>query len=287
LGSIEAWYVPLDETGSAYDLHATDRLQLSVEDHVSEALESSGQTALPVETTRSGGDSGVLYIAASVALPDGKAIEQRFRATPQRIWRPAHVQPLGPIDLVRADGKVIRSFAPDQSEASSSERHSGHRVDAAQATSSALIDQGPAPPHASAHQQASANERHYWPFIVGGALAVVAPFLSWVHVVILGSLNQFQLLNAGHASELWALFPLGLGLCAAIEGEHRGRRAARVVLLAGIAIVAADGLMLIALEHDVRQTYGLASTGFGPWVGVAGGIMLAVGGGRNLLARAS
>lgn len=130
------------------------------------------------------------------------------------------------------------------------------------------------------------GERRYWPFIIGGGLAVIAPFLSWVHVVILGSLNQFQLLNADRASELWALVPLGLGLWAGVQGERHGRDAARFAMIAGIVVVLADGIMLLALEHDVRQAYGLASTGIGPWAGVGGGLVLVAQGLRTLNYRA-
>jgi hypothetical protein len=122
LETIESWWIS-QEGGSRLDLESpavTDRLKLCVQDHVTEAVGRVGSGGLTVEAhaaTDAGarvGDpvvrSRTLVLAASVSLPQDRAIERRFTATFQRAHGQMLVQPVGSITLVGADGDVIRSL---------------------------------------------------------------------------------------------------------------------------------------------------------------------------------
>ncbi len=112
--------------------------------------------------------------------------------------------------------------------------------------------------------------------IVGAALVLIAPFFSWVHVILLGDLNLFNLISAAHASALWALIPMGLALAVIIAALRRSRRVRTLGIVAGVAAALVDGLLLIALLHDVRNAYGLAQVRIGPWIGVGGAVLMFV-----------
>src|SRR5947209_2964524 len=49
---------------------------------------------------------------------------------------------------------------------------------------------------------------------LGGLLTAVAPFLAWERVILLGSLDLFNLVSASDASPLWALVVPAIGLAA-------------------------------------------------------------------------
>ncbi len=110
--------------------------------------------------------------------------------------------------------------------------------------------------------------------IVGAAVVLIAPFFSWAHVILLGDLNLFNLISAAHASALWALIPMGLAILVIVAVLRRSHRARTLGIIAGTVAALVDGLLLIALLHDVRSTYGLAQVRLGPWIGVGGAVLM-------------
>jgi len=105
--------------------------------------------------------------------------------------------------------------------------------------------------------------------IAGAALVFLAPLLPWVHIVLLGTENLF---NAGGIAPLIALVQMAAAIWLAVESWRRGRR--RLGLRIGVATAVVDGLLLLGLLHDVHQTYGFAQVGIGPWVGIAGAVII-------------
>ena len=108
--------------------------------------------------------------------------------------------------------------------------------------------------------------------LLGAAGVAVAPFLVWVHVVLLGDLNLFNLIDTAHGALVWAVVPIGVAVLAALV------RKPSLTIIAALVAGAIDGLLLIALLHDVRQAYGFARVGVGPWAGVGGSVMMLIGG---------
>jgi hypothetical protein len=108
----------------------------------------------------------------------------------------------------------------------------------------------------------------------GAALVLIAPFFSWVHVILLGDLSLFNLISAAHASALWALIPMALALAVIVASLRRSRRARALGVTAGVVAALIDGLFLVALLHDVRNAYGLAQVRIGPWIGVGGAVLM-------------
>jgi len=51
---------------------------------------------------------------------------------------------------------------------------------------------------------------------IGGALLAVPPFLTWLNVALLGSLNLFQVLSGSHRSAALAWLAVGTGGTAAL-----------------------------------------------------------------------
>jgi hypothetical protein len=97
-----------------------------VHDHVADALKTANCEPLPIVVGSSVGNEGALYVVASVSLSHDSSIEQRFSAAIHRNRGQAHMKPAGAIDLVGADGGVIRSFAA-QELGSSAREESGSR----------------------------------------------------------------------------------------------------------------------------------------------------------------
>ena len=117
--------------------------------------------------------------------------------------------------------------------------------------------------------------------IIGGAAVAAAPFFTWVHVALLGDLNLFNLLAAGHGSQFWAVLPLLLGLGTAAAALRRIRRLRQIAITFGIVAGIADGILLVSLLHAVSGSYGLAQVRIGPWIGVAGAVLVLIGGFRT------
>jgi hypothetical protein len=113
--------------------------------------------------------------------------------------------------------------------------------------------------------------------ITGAVLVLVAPFLSWVRVALVGDLNLF---NASHATQICALVQLVLAALVLVGVGRRWRRLRALAVTAAIASGLLDALLLFALLRDVGGTYGLAHVALVGWVGVAGAITLAIAGFR-------
>jgi hypothetical protein len=114
-----------------------------------------------------------------------------------------------------------------------------------------------------------------------GAVALaISPLLSWVNVVLLGSLNLFQLSQAaGHSRGLaWsAVLVGGASALGAWTASTRSRlRLIGAVVGLGAGLVAV--LALVNMVHDVRQAHGLARVSYGPWVAIFGCVAMVVGG---------
>jgi hypothetical protein len=103
---------------------------------------------------------------------------------------------------------------------------------------------------------------------------LVAPFLSWVHVILLGNLDLFNLISATHSRLVWALIPMGLAF-AVLVGALRGSRGSRALtVISGVVGALVNGVLLVALLHELRHAYGLAQVGSGPWIGVGGAVLM-------------
>lgn len=116
--------------------------------------------------------------------------------------------------------------------------------------------------------------------ILGGGIALaVAPFLTWVTVVLIGNLSLFQLFTAsGRSGGLaWAGVVAG-GTAAFVAWQERSEVTVR---LTGFAVGLLGGALAIfaltSLRHDIRETDGLAAIGIGPYVAVGGCIAMVVG----------
>lgn len=81
LASIRPWFVPLDESRSFQDPAVRDRLTLSIQDHVAEAIEHGLRRELPIDIVVSLENDKRAYLAASVLMAGERAIEQRFAAS--------------------------------------------------------------------------------------------------------------------------------------------------------------------------------------------------------------
>lgn len=107
--SIRTWHVPLDRRSRPFrDSAVQDRLRLSVQDHVAQAIRFNAGREMPVEIAISVESDKRAYLAASVPMPGKKALEQRFAASARRAQ--AEIYPVGSVNLVDPDGEVIPSF---------------------------------------------------------------------------------------------------------------------------------------------------------------------------------
>lgn len=114
--SIRTWYVPLDRRSRSFrDSAVQDRLKLSVQDHVVEAIELIAHRELPIDVAISVENDKTAYLAASVSMSGEKTLEQRFAASIRRAE--AEVYPVGVVNLVGPDGAVIPSFNAQQGNA--------------------------------------------------------------------------------------------------------------------------------------------------------------------------
>jgi len=112
----------------------------------------------------------------------------------------------------------------------------------------------------------------------GGALAI-APFLTWVEVVLFGNLNLFQLFNvAGRPTGWpWAAVLAGAGGGIVVLLDKRPSTVRWVGFCVGLIGGAIAAYALIGLRGDVREAQGLAAVGIGPYVAVAGCVAMVLG----------
>jgi len=112
----------------------------------------------------------------------------------------------------------------------------------------------------------------------GGVLLAVSPFLPWIHVVLLGNLNLFQLINLSHGSPGigYALSAAGVAvaLAAALGMPRDGLRAASIAV--GVIAGLLGGDYGIGLIKAVHESNGLASAGTGIAVAILAVILLIV-----------
>ena len=98
---------------------------------------------------------------------------------------------------------------------------------------------------------------------LGGCAAFIGTFLPWVHVILLGTLNLFQVMGRGSVSAILALCVLGGAFAVALIGflERSTTRAnlSSAALAIAISTAALAGVWGIALDADVRNAAGLAS----------------------------
>lgn len=111
---------------------------------------------------------------------------------------------------------------------------------------------------------------------VGSGMLALAPFLTWVNVVLLGSLNLFQLFRAGDTTQAWpwlvVVAAVFVGVLA-ITAAHRARVAG---ILVGLLVGGLGTLWAIGLVESVNDTHGLASIGAGPFFAVAGAVIMVI-----------
>jgi hypothetical protein len=113
----------------------------------------------------------------------------------------------------------------------------------------------------------------------GGAALAISPFLTWVKIVLLGSLSLFQLADASNGSSSWAWAVVGGGAVAAVlAATERDPRALRWI---GVGVSALGALVayygVVTLRDDVEGASGLATIGIGPYVSLGGCLALAAG----------
>jgi hypothetical protein len=108
--------------------------------------------------------------------------------------------------------------------------------------------------------------------IAGACAAIIAPFLTWVHIAILGDYDLFNLIAiAKQGSQAYAIIPMLIALAAIIA-----RRPTAVLFVAAV-IGLIYGLILKGDLNAVRHSHGFVTVGIGPWVGMGGAIAIAVG----------
>ena len=114
----------------------------------------------------------------------------------------------------------------------------------------------------------------------GGGLGIaVAPFLTWLKVVLLGNLSLFQLYEVAGASKAlpWATVIAGVGAAVAAF-IHRNRQMTFVVgLCVGLVGGALALYALVGLRAEISDTEGFAAVGIGPYVAVAGCVAMVIG----------
>jgi hypothetical protein len=114
----------------------------------------------------------------------------------------------------------------------------------------------------------------------GGIALAVSPVLTWVNVVLLGSLNLFQLFAAAGrpSGSAWAAVLAG-GAAAMVAWQDDNPTRVRLLgtILGVIAGLLALGT-LVDLRDELRETQGLATIGIGPYIAVGGCGAIAIGG---------
>lgn len=113
---------------------------------------------------------------------------------------------------------------------------------------------------------------------IGAILVIVAPYMPWVRVVILGSFNLTGLLSAAHSFVGVAYLISALGLAVLLVAVL----ARSVPLVRGLSIsvgatlLLAGGYVVYGLVRAVSDSAGLGQLEVGPIVGVIGSILMTV-----------
>jgi hypothetical protein len=113
----------------------------------------------------------------------------------------------------------------------------------------------------------------------GGVAIALSPFLTWIKVVLFGSLSLFQLYEAAGASKAlpWATVIAGIGAAAAAFIHRKRQMTFAVGLCVGLIGGALALYALIGLRSEISDADGFAAIGFGPYVAVAGCAAMLVG----------
>jgi hypothetical protein len=113
-----------------------------------------------------------------------------------------------------------------------------------------------------------------------GAFGIaVSPFMSWVNVDLLGSLDLFQLAEAsGHGvGAIWAVVLVGL-IAALVAWRTKRRWLLRVTgLFVGLVGGFVASAAVAGMIEGVRETEGIVSMSVGVWVAVAGCASMVLG----------
>lgn len=137
--------------------------------------------------------------------------------------------------------------------------------------------------HSQGTEQAAAaagRDRPRLAVILGAVALALSPFLTWANVVLLGSLNLFQLAEAAGDSTgvIWAFVLIGAA-SAFGAWKAKSRRAVPLIgLLVGFLVGAVAILVFIGMINGVREADGLATVSYGPWVAILGCAAMVVGG---------
>jgi uncharacterized protein DUF2510 len=114
-----------------------------------------------------------------------------------------------------------------------------------------------------------------------GAFGIaISPFMTWVHVDLLGSLDLFQLAEAGGSGlgVIWAIVLIGV-LSALLAWRTRRRWLLRVVgLLVGLVVGFVASAAVVGMIEGVRETDGIVTMSVGPWVATLGCLSMLLGG---------
>jgi hypothetical protein len=105
--------------------------------------------------------------------------------------------------------------------------------------------------------------------IIGAGALALSPFLTWIRVVLFGSLNLFDLASLNGNDATW--FPVTIivsGIAIAVSSLTRSRGAYIFTLVVGLLGGFLGLLVVIGLVNDVDQGEGLAAVGVGPFVGL-------------------
>lgn len=113
---------------------------------------------------------------------------------------------------------------------------------------------------------------------VGAALITVSPYLSWLHVVILGDFNLTALLTAGRwpVALAYAVSGVGVGLLLLAVLGRTIDTVRGVSLSVGAILLLVGGDATYGLVQAVSKSAGLGQVGVGPIMAVVGSILLIV-----------
>lgn len=118
---------------------------------------------------------------------------------------------------------------------------------------------------------------------LGGLGLAISPFMTWMHVALLGGLNLFQLLKADGdpTGIVWIAVLIGIGIALA-TGTGLGTKAiSRTAMIVGLIAGACALLVIAGLVHATNQADGLASMSYGPWIALISCAAMVLGGGQE------
>jgi hypothetical protein len=113
---------------------------------------------------------------------------------------------------------------------------------------------------------------------LGGALLAVAPYMTWLRVVILGDFNLSGLLSAGHATVAIPYLVTALGVALVLVPTlARSIEAVRITALtSGSLVLLAGGYATYGLIRAVSDSAGFGQVGPGPIMAVVASVLLIV-----------